>query len=737
MILTTEEIVSLIRALHSSPHQLLGMHLLGGGSGVVVRAFWPRAISIEAVPVHEKNKPSIKLKRIHDHGLFEGSTNQANAIYAYDLVITEQDGSVIATRDPYSFLPTLGETDLFLFAQGNERRIYEKLGAQLRVIDGVPGVSFAIWAPNAQRISVVGDFNRWDGRYHMMRRLGLSGVWEIFIPGVTAGTRYKFEIRNSHGAIVLKTDPYGFYFERAPKNASIVWNDNAFEWTDQQWMDQRRGKDPFRSPMSVYEVHLGSWMKKNEYESFSYREIAPRLAEYVKRLGFTHVEFLPVAEHAYYPSWGYQVTGFYAPTSRFGTPSDFQFLINTLHNAGIAVLTDWVPAHFPRDDWALANFDGTALYEHADPRKGAHQDWGTLIFNYGRHEVRNYLVANALFWCERFHIDGLRVDAVASMLYLDYSRKAGEWIPNKFGGRENLEAVEFLKHFNHVVQTEYPGVITVAEESTAWPQVTRPPYLGGLGFTFKWNMGWMHDTLSYFSLDPIYRKYHQNDLTFAMLYHYQENFIKPLSHDEMVHGKASLLRKMPGDDWQRFANLRALFAYQWALPGKILLMMGGEFGQSNEWNANASLDWALLNQGNFHIGLQRFVQQLNALYRSEPALWQGDYDTGGFFWLDCGDADNSVFSFVRQTPDAQRQVAVIMNLTPNPRFNYRIGLPQNGFWKEILNSDAELYGGSNMGNMGGVTAAGCSLHRQPYSAEFTLPPLSVLILRPEAKDGAK
>lgn len=733
MILSSEELTSLVRVQHRFPHDLLGMHLLADGAGLVVRAYWPRAQSIEIAPTHEKDKPKIKLTRIHDQGLFEGSITETSTVYAYDLIITEHDGTVIQTRDPYSFLPTLGETDLYLFGQGNERRIYEKLGAQMRTIDGVPGTSFAVWAPNAQRVSVVGDFNHWDGRYHAMRLLGASGVWEIFIPGVRKGAHYKYEIKNCRGAITLKTDPFGFFFERSPKTASIVWDTQSFAWTDEEWMSKRRERNPFRSPMSIYEVHMGSWMKKNEYESFTYREIAEHLAAYVKKMGFTHVEFLPVAEHAYYPSWGYQVTGFYAPTSRFGTPDDFQFLVNTLHEAGIGVLTDWVPAHFPRDEWALARFDGTALYEHEDPRKGAHQDWGTLIFNYGRHEVKNYLVANALFWCDRFHVDGLRVDAVASMLYLDYSRKEGEWIPNQFGGRENLEAVEFLKSFNHVVQTEYPGVVTVAEESTAWPLVTRPPYLGGLGFTFKWNMGWMHDTLSYFSRDPIYRKYHQNDLTFAMLYHHHENFILPLSHDEIVHGKGSLLHKMPGDDWQKFSNLRALLAYQWLFPGKILLMMGSEFGQSHEWNANASLDWWLLGQGAFHAGLQRFVEDLNAIYKKEPALWEGDYDQSGFYWIDCSDADSSVLSFVRQNGDCTRRVAVIMNLTPTPRYNYRIGLPQAGFWREVLNSDAGIYGGSNLGNMGGVTAEDYKVHHQPFSAALTLPPLSVVLLSPESQ----
>jgi 1,4-alpha-glucan branching enzyme len=706
------------------------MHALGGGAGVVVRAFHPRAAAIEAAPVHEKNRPRVKLKQVRP-GLFEGTTKLAQEVYAYDLLITLDNGTTIQTRDAYSFLPTLGETDLFLFAQGNERRIYEKLGAQLRTIDGIAGVSFAVWAPTAERVSVVGNFNDWDGRLHPMRMLGVSGVWEIFIPGAREGALYKFEIVSPSGALMLKTDPYGFFFETAPKNSAIVWNNCKFQWNDQSWLEKRRQGDPLRRPMSVYEVHIGSWMKKNKFESLSYRELAEPLAAYVQNMGFTHVEFMPVAEHAFYPSWGYQVTGFYAPTSRFGTPDDFQFLVNQLHLAGVGVLVDWVPAHFPRDDWALARFDGTALYEHEDPRKGAHQDWGTLIFNYGRHEVRNFLAANALFWCDRFHIDGLRVDAVASMLYLDYSRKEGEWIPNQFGGRENLEAVEFIKHFNYVVHTEHPGVLTVAEESTAWPLVTRPPYLGGLGFNFKWNMGWMHDTLGYFSRDAIYRKYHQNDLTFAMLYHHTENFILPLSHDEVVHGKGSLLGKMPGDEWQRFANLRALLAYQWFFPGKQLLMMGCEIAQSSEWNANASLDWGLLEAGPYHRGIQRLVRDLNHLYLSEPAFWEADYDPNGFSWIDCGDADNSVLSFLRQNGDGSRQLAVILNLTPVLRRDYRVGLPQGGFWREVFNTDAGVYGGSNQGNLGGVQAGPYQTHRQAFSAPFTLPPLSVVAFRRE------
>jgi 1,4-alpha-glucan branching enzyme len=732
MILTSAEADSLVEVRHQSPHTLLGMHAMGDGSGVVVRAFHPRAVEVSIAPVHEKNKPSIKLEQFRP-GLFEGTTKQAKSVYAYDLIITLDNGTKIQTRDPYSFLPTLGETDLFLFAQGNERRIYEKLGAQLRTMDGVEGASFAVWAPTAQRVSVVGAFNNWDGRIHAMRMLGASGVWEIFIPGAREGALYKFEVKTSTGALKLKTDPYGFFFETAPKNSAIVWDNRKFHWDDEAWLEKRRGVDPLRRPLSIYEVHLGSWMKKNKFESLSYRELAEPLSAYVQNMGFTHVEFMPVAEHAFYPSWGYQVTGFYAPTSRFGTPDDFQFLVNQLHQAGVGVLLDWVPAHFPRDDWGLARFDGTALYEHEDPRKGAHQDWGTLIFNYGRHEVRNFLAANALFWCDRFHIDGLRVDAVASMIYLDYSRKPGEWIPNPFGGRENLEAVEFIKHFNHVVQTEHPGVITVAEESTAWPLVTRPPYLGGLGFNFKWNMGWMHDTLGYFSRDAIYRKYHQNDLTFAMLYHHNENFILPLSHDEIVHGKGSLLGKMSGDEWQRFANLRALLAYQWLFPGKQLLMMGCEFGQSSEWNANTSLDWWLLDQGPYHRGVQRMVRDLNRFYQEEPALWEADYDHNGFSWIDCSDADSSVLSFVRQNGDGSRRLVVILNLTPVLRHNYRVGLPHGGFWREVLNTDSGFYGGSNQGNFGGVNAGDYQTHRQPFSAVFTLPPISAVAFRPDGQ----
>ncbi len=731
MVLTQQELQSLVELKEREPHRLLGMHALAEGAGMVVRAFVPDAAKIEVHALASAGKEPLKLTRLHKVGIFEGVDAEAREMYAYELTITNQEGKVRQERDAYSFLPTLGDSDLYLFGKGDERRIYEKLGAQLRVVDGVAGASFAVWAPNAQRVSVVGDFNHWDGRRHQMRPLGQSGVWEIFVPGIVEGDHYKFELYDQNAKIRLKTDPFGFFFETPPKNASIVWNNQKFKWTDEAWLKRRREVDPLRAPVSIYELHLGSWKKKSKAESLGYRELAAPLISYLNEMGFTHVEFMPVAEHAFYPSWGYQVTGFYAPTSRYGTPEDLQYLVNELHRAGIGVIVDWVPAHFPRDDWALARFDGSALYEHEDPRKGAHQDWGTLIFNYGRHEVVNFLIANALFWCDRFHIDGLRVDAVASMLYLDYSRKPGEWIPNQYGGRENLEAIEFIRQFNHLVHTEFPGVMTVAEESTAWPQVTRPPYLGGLGFSFKWNMGWMHDTLSYFSHDPVHRKYHQNDLTFAMLYHHHENFILPLSHDEVVHGKGSLLGRMPGDDWRRFANLRVLLGYQWLFPGKKLLFMGGEFGQSKEWNANAELDWWLLQAGPYHSGVKKLMADLNRLYVAEPGLWQTDYAPEGFQWIDASDHANSILSFVRRTTDAFSEVVVIVNLTPVPRPRYRIGLPRAGRWLEVLNSDSSHYGGSNMGNAGGVTAEEKRQHNQPASAEFILPPLSIMAFRPE------
>jgi 1,4-alpha-glucan branching enzyme len=732
MLLTPAELESLSRLQSPSPHSLLGLHPLGDGAGLAGRALIPGAAKIRIVPAHDRSKPSFDLKRLGDTDLFEGVTRGASTVYAYDLVITWADGSVTQGRDPYSFWPTLGDTDLHLFGEGKHRRLYDALGAQMVTLDGVAGVAFSVWAPAARRVSVVGNFNHWDGRRHGMRHLGASGVWEIFVPGVTEGALYKFEILDANGLLKLNTDPFGQFFEQPPKQSAIVWNTRRHSWGDSSWMERRARTNALKAPMSVYEFHLGSWRKKSGDTSPGYREIAGPLIDYLRKTGFTHVEMMPVSEHAYYPSWGYQVTGFYAPTSRYGTPDDFQYLVDALHDAGIGVIIDWVPGHFPRDTWALARFDGTALFEHEDPRQGAHQDWGTLIFNYGRHEVRNFLAANALFWCERYHVDGLRVDAVASMLYLDYSRKEGEWIPNQFGGRENLEAIEFFRHVNHLIGTEHPGVVTIAEESTSWPMVSRPPWIGGLGFTMKWNMGWMHDTLGYFKRDPIHRRYHQNDLTFAMLYHGHENFVLPLSHDEVVHGKGSLRQRMPGDDWQAFANLRSLLAYQWFFPGKKLLFMGCEIGQTREWNANGEVDWWLLGEGPYHAGVQRLMSDLNALYRREPALWRGDYEADGFWWVDCSDAGNSVLSFVRHDRDSGAHVLVVLNLTPAVHACYRVGLPKAGRWVEVLNTDAAVYGGSNHGNAAGVLAQDYAVQNQRFSAEFTLPPLSVSAFRCDA-----
>lgn len=730
MILSQSEWKSLTCFTHATPHDLLGIHSLP--DGVVVRALLPNARAVMAVPTHEKSRPIIPLKRLGDSDLFEGAAKGSAKIYAYDLQVTNQDGTQWQMRDPYSFLPTLAASDLYLFGLGDDRKLYDKFGAQLREFDGVRGVAFAVWAPNARRVSVVGDFNGWDGRRHLMRLLGTSGVWEIFVPNLEVGAHYKFEIVGADGELRLKTDPFGFYFELAPKNAAIVWDNRRFQWSDDNWQRQRRSRDALRSPMTVYEVHLGSWRKWTKSESPGYRELAGPLVDHVRRLGFTHVEFLPVAEHAYFPSWGYQVTGFYAPTGRYGSPDDFQFLVNAMHEAGIGVIVDWVPAHFPRDDWALAQFDGTALYEHEDPRLGAHQDWGTLIFNFGRNEVKNFLAANALFWCERFHVDGLRVDAVASMLYLDYSRKEGQWLPNKFGGRENLEAADFLRHCNHLVHSEHPGVMTIAEESTSWPGVSQSSQSGGLGFDFKWDMGWMHDTLRYIARDPIHRCWHQDELAFARMYAGKENYLLPLSHDEVVHGKRSLLGRMPGHDWNRFANLRVLLGYQWMFTGKKLLFMGGEFGQQLEWNENVALDWDCLERGQLHAGLMRWVEDLNGVYRREPSLWHSDYDGNGFYWIDCSDSANSVMSFIRQAPGHSRPILVVMNLTPVVKRDYRLGLPQAGYWRELLNSDSIEYGGSNVGNLGGVKAETMGSHHQPYSARFTLPPLSISVFQTES-----
>jgi 1,4-alpha-glucan branching enzyme len=627
----------------------------------------------------------------------------------------------------------LTDNDLYLFNEGSHYRLYDKMGAHLIESKGVQGTIFSVWAPNARNVYVIGSFNGWDHSSHPLQPRGSSGIWEGFIPGASKGTVYKFHIvSNHHGHRVDKADPIGLLHEKPPRTASVVW-DLESSWNDADWLSKRAERNSLHAPMSVYEVHMGSWMRVPEEHSrpLTYREIAPRLAEYASKLGFTHVQFLPIMEHPFYGSWGYQTTGYFAPTARYGTPQDFMYLVDYLHQHNLGVILDWVPSHFPTDAHGLAYFDGTHLYEHADTRQGFHPDWKTLIFNYGRAEVRSFLMSSAMFWLERYHIDGLRVDAVASMLYLDYSRKEGEWIPNKFGGRENLEAIEFLRRFNLEAYKEHPDIQTIAEESTSYPMVSRPVYLGGLGFGLKWDMGWMHDTLEYFQHDPIFRQYHHNALTFRMLYSFHENFVLPLSHDEVVHGKGSLLNKMPGDDWQKFANLRLLFAYMYAQPGKKLLFMGGEFGQYREWSHDRSLDWHLL-EGPLHRGLLAWMEQLNRAYRSEGALHWFDNDPQGFEWVDCNDAPASVISLLRKGKSADDAVLIACNFTPVPRVGYKVGVPSAGYWKEILNSDAREYGGGGIGNMGGAEALAESVHGRPYSLRLTLPPLGALFLKRRA-----
>ena len=628
------------------------------------------------------------------------------------------------------YVSLLTEDDLFLFNEGSHFHLYEKLGSHPIVVNGVRGAYFAVWAPNAREVCVKGDFNGWQDCGHHLSMKGNSGIWEGFIPGMTKGSLYKYHIVNrDSGYAVDKADPFANSQETPPRTASVVW-DTEYTWHDQEWMEKRDRVQALDAPMSIYEVHLGSWMRVPEEgnRSLTYRELASKLADYVKRLGFTHVEFMPITEHPFYGSWGYQTTGYFAPTSRYGTPQDFMYLVDYLHQQGIGVILDWVPSHFPTDLHGLEYFDGTHLYQHADPRKGFHPDWQSSIFNYGRHEVRSFLISSAFFWLDKCHIDELRVDAVASMLYLDYSRKEGEWIPNHHGGRENFEAIDFLRRFNEAVYKHFPDVQTIAEESTAWPMVARPLYVGGLGFGLKWDMGWMHDTLRYMSQDPIHRRYHHNLLTFRMLYAFNENFVLPLSHDEVVHGKGSLIGKMPGDYWQKFANLRLLFGYMYAQAAKKLMFMGGEFGQWSEWNHDLSLDWHLL-ENPMHAGLQNWVADLNRIYRSEPAMHELDFDWQGFDWIDCNDSDQSVISLVRKGKSQEEVVLVVCNFTPVPRYDYRIGVPTGGFWRELLNSDAGDYGGSGLGNMGGVHADEISHHGQPYSVNLNLPPLAIAFFK--------
>ena len=624
----------------------------------------------------------------------------------------------------------LTDQDLYLFNEGSNYRMYEKMGAHLVTQNGEPGAVFSVWAPNARSVAVVGSFNEWASKANLLRPRGSSGIWEGFLPGVKRGALYKFHIESQrHGFHVDKADPLGLLHEKPPRTASVVW-DLDYQWSDQDWMANRGARNSLRAPHSIYEVHLGSWMRVPEQDNrpLTYRETAPRLAEYMSQMGFTHVEFLPVMEHPFYGSWGYQTTGYFAPTSRYGTPQDFMYLVDYLHQHGIAVILDWVPSHFPSDAHGLAYFDGTHLYEHADARQGFHPDWKTHIFNYGRAEVRSFLMSGAMFWLDKYHIDGLRVDAVASMLYLDYSRKQGEWIPNKFGGRENLDSIDFLRRFNQEAYKEHPDIQTTAEESTSWPMVSKPVYLGGLGFGLKWDMGWMHDTLRYFQNDPIHRKYHHNDLTFRSLYSFHENFVLPLSHDEVVHGKGSLIGKMPGDEWQRFANLRLLFAYMYAQPGKKLLFMGCEFGQVREWAHDSSLEWHVV-QYPVHRGVQAWMEQLNRFYRSEPAMHVFDNDPAGIEWIDCNDNFTSTISLLRKSESPQDTILIVCNFTPVPRLGYRVGVPHGGYWREMLNSDAREYAGSGMGNLGGVQAEEIPMHARPFSLKLTLPPLAAVFFK--------
>jgi 1,4-alpha-glucan branching enzyme len=709
--------------LGADPHSVLGAHETDGG--VVVRAYRPEARSVRVQPA------GVEAELTDPSGLWEALLPKATLPLDYELEVEYPNGDTFTLRDPYAFLPTLGELDLYLVGEGRHEDLYERLGAHVRELGGVSGTAFAVWAPNARSVSVVGDFNSWDGRLHPMRSLGSSGVWELFVPDVREGATYKFEVHAQNGQLRLKADPVAFAAEVPPANSSVVYR-STHEWTDDEWLASRAMVDQLRSPISIYEVHLGSW-RRNTLEgdrSLNYLELADELGDYVKDLGFTHIELMPIMEHPFAGSWGYQVTGYYAPTSRFGTPDEFRTFVDRLHAKGIGVILDWVPAHFPRDDWALARFDGTALYEHEDPRIGAHPDWGTLIFNLRRREVKNFLLANALYWLKEHHTDGLRVDAVASMLYLDYSREDGEWLPNEHGGRENLEAVEFLKEVNEMIYAREPGIISAAEESTAWPGVSRPTYLGGLGFGFKWNMGWMHDTLAYFQKDPVHRAYHHHTLTFSLMYAFSENFVLPLSHDEVVHGKRSLLDKMPGDRWQKFANLRSLYAYMWAHPGKKLLFMGGELAEWEEWNYDGSLHWNLLEYPE-HQGVQSLVRDLNLAYRAEPALWQVDDDPSGFRWLEANDAANNVVAFARLDAKGERPVVCVLNLSPVPRYEYRVGMPAAGRWREAVNTDSAYYSGTGVGNLGGVDAEATPWHDQPYSALLTLPPLGAVWLVPE------
>ena len=721
--MTPHEVEAIVGGYHGDPFRVLGPHQ--EADGWVVRAYLPQATQVSVV----ENGIATPMQKTHPQGFFVAALAQAPG--AYKLHLKLWSGAEKEMEDPYRFPPLLTSFDLHLHGEGTFYESFESMGAHIATCAGVPGVRFAVWAPNAVVVSVVGDFNDWDAHRHPMR-LRTGGIWEIFIPEIGQGTCYKYSVHSKfYGHHQQKSDPYGFAMEVPPKSASVVWDLRQYKWNDDEWMQSRAKKDYLKEPVSMYEMHLGSWLRGPQNSFVHYRDLADSLVSYAKRMNYTHIEMMPPMEHPFSGSWGYQVIGYYAPTSRFGTPDDFRYLVDRCHQEGIGVIIDWVPAHFPKDAHGLAFFDGTALYEHADPRKGEQLDWGTLVFNFGRNEVRTFLISNALFWLKEYHIDGLRVDAVASMLYLDYSREPGQWVPNIHGGRENLEAIDFIKRFNELAHT-FPGALTIAEESTSFPGVTRPVYLNGLGFTMKWNMGWMHDMLNYFSQDPIYRRFYHNNITFSMLYAFTENFVLPISHDEVVHLKKSLLSKMPGDLWQKFANVRAFLAYMYGFPGKKLLFMGSEIGQWDEWNHDVSVQWDLL-QFDHHRKLQDFNRELNRLYRSHPAFYEVDYHWDGFEWIDFHDVENSVISFIRRAADRSRFLVFACNFTPVPRLNYRIGVPDEGAYREIMNTDSELFGGSNMGNGGRVVSDTIPTHGRPHSLNLTLPPLAVVILEPEGR----
>lgn len=722
------DIFHIVNGEHGDPHTILGMHeiTVKGKSMIAVRAFLPGAEKITVIDMVEKRN-RYPMEKIHQDGFFEVVIAERQEWFRYKLEYTDFSGHSWQGYDPYSFTPTLSDYDRYLFGAGNHYEIYEKMGGRLMTHDGARGAAFTVWAPNARGVSVIGNFNLWDSRRHPMRKLGDSGIWELFIPGLKEGDQYKFHVVQWDGGHVDKADPYALYAQVRPETASVLFPLKRYKWKDRRWMTARKKKSPYTTPMNIYEVHLGSWMRIPEEENrcLTYTELTERLVPYVKDMGYSYIELLPVSEYPYDGSWGYQVTGYYAPTSRYGTPDEFKHFIDTCHQNGIGVILDWVPAHFPKDSFGLARFDGTALYEHEDPRRGEHIQWGTYIFNYGRKEVANFLLANALFWAEVYHLDGLRVDAVASMLYLDFCKYDGQWLPNQYGGRENMEAVEFLKHLNSIMAKRQPGVVMIAEESTAWPGVTKNADEDGLGFTLKWNMGWMNDFLFYIKKDPIYRKYHHNKLTFAMAYAHSENFILVLSHDEVVHEKSAMIGKMPGDDWQRFANLRLAYGFMYGHPGKKLLFMGGEFGQYQEWSESRSLDWHLLQYAD-HQHTKQYVKELNHFYLKESPFWERDFASDGFSWIECDDNESSVVSFLRRS--AEKELLFVCNFTPNTYFEFRLGVPQPGSYREVFNSDEQRFGGSGVKNTGFLESEEIPWNRCQYSVNLKVPPLGMVVL---------